>query len=198
MTSNTKTSKSIRKWYTQPPYRAGCEGSDFSSLYYYDKSGKNLVRIRLELGRTDKNNETAAFYYSNRYVGFYVYDRPGTKNRISTLYNQNFTVDKDGVVFFNNGDINRKLDTEPADGLTICDFSYENGKVTSEIHKGNKVITDFSNGKFPLGIREEELIALAEQCLERRSTIKLTKSNANSSELAQAIKKQLKEQIFLS
>jgi hypothetical protein len=156
-------------WYTQPP-------SEFDSFYYYDDSKRELVRIRLELGRSDGSGDTKAMYLRDRYVGFTSYN--DLKTRVLTKW----TV-ASGQIKYNE----KILRDSAVVGDWTYDFSLPTGKVNPyEVHAGNKVA---SSGRLPPKITQDDLIKLAQLTLAAKKDIVLTGKNAKAAELSEAIQK---------
>lgn len=162
-----------KTWYTHPE-------NQFDSFYYFDDTTRELVRIRLELGRKSGSGDTKAMYEPDRYFGF------STDASLDVRDLNLWTVDK-GTVQYNG----RPLESNPTKDYWTYDFALRQGeKKPREIHPGNKVAT---SGQLPKGITEKELITLAQKAIARRGDIVLTKKDATPEQLSQAILAVVKE-----
>lgn len=126
---------SIKTWVTQPQHV-------YDSFYYYDTVTLNFVRIRLELGRTDKqpfNPNPGVFTNSNRYVGFV--DKP---NQFDFRDMNLWTVNTKCEIVYKAGTSDQKiLDKEPAAGKSTVDFSLLSGEVhPGFVHIGNPIVAN--------------------------------------------------------
>ena len=164
----------MEHWYT---LREDC----FSSFYYYDRAARELVRIRLELGREPSgidDGDTIAIYHEHHYVGF-------TTNTYDNMQLSHFSLTDNGTILDNKL---RALDDRPNQDLIVYDFSSTN-KTTPKgnVHRGNSIAND-RWAYLPKGIEQDDLEKLAERCLRGKSSIKLTGRGASERELAVAIR----------
>jgi hypothetical protein len=165
----------MKTWYTQP------EGEAFSSFYYYEEASRELVRIRLELGRreteTDPGN-TIAIYRSNRIVGF-------TKFLYSKKESARFAANSKGKMIDNRGTL---MGNKPKPGGLLYDFSSDRNGRSLGTHQGNTVI-DEGEANLPSGIHKGHLERLAEICMKKKDDMILTGRDAAEEQLVAAIKK---------
>ena len=155
----------METWYTQPK-------NSFASFYYFQEEDRILIRIRLELNRNNKG-DTKAIYGRNRYYGF-TDKKLNTDGKYYTIIN--------GIVNYGG----QELQDTPEVGKNVYDFSSDDGikPKTAKVHYGNKVSED---PVLPDSITEDQLIRLAELTIENGESIVLTKSDASSEELTEAI-----------
>jgi hypothetical protein len=164
----------MKKWYTRPE-----EG--FSSYYYYDDLHRELVRIRLELGRDPSESDdggTVAAYHEDHYVGF-------SEHGYDNMKLSGFTLSENGTILDNK---DNRLGDIPKQNSIVYDFSSTDGiKPSRKVHRGNTVVDD-RWASLPNGITQIDLERLAEICLRDKSSIRLTDRDASEEELAAAIR----------
>jgi hypothetical protein len=165
-------------WYTQPE-------KSFASFYYYESTTRELVRIRLELGRTEGNGYPTAIYTPNRYIGFFEHDYLLSAPLDDSETMKDYRINDDQILIHYK-DKWHTLEDKPRAGYWVHDVTSINGKTLNDIpHWGNSVsITP----RLPASITEYDLRALALTCLDVKSSIKLAAAAAGEEELAQAIR----------
>ena len=156
-------------WYTQPP-------GSFSSYYYYlpESPTRELVRIRLELGRSPSGYDdggTGAFLNAYTRVGFspYIFI-PDDRNK--------FRVTRDGRIsvpfksayrpsgVYVGGPSRTYLYKEPIPGYRVYDFlTFDSSEPLDTPHMGNTVI-GASDANLPPGIRGDHLEKIANLCVK--------------------------------
>jgi hypothetical protein len=140
---------SIKTWVTQPARK-------FDSFYYYDTINLDFVRIRLELGRTDRppyDPNPGVFPNHNRFVGF-----------VENLNDYNFdnfklwTVNDNDAIVYKAGFLEEEvLSKSPAPGKSPVDFTLEeNEKHPDFIHFGNEVI-EKAHARLPKNSKDEQV-----------------------------------------
>lgn len=172
----------IETWYTQPRKSS-------ASYYHYDKKNLILVRIRLELGRSDKGGAKAIFT-DDRYVGF----SDTTLKRSTQKERDNFTINTNNqIVNTENGRVVLINDPKKADGKNVYDFSLNGNTHPKFVHRGNKVTTRpllpyyiDSNGKV-VQVVEDDLEELASLAIGSRKTIDLVPYNSTEEKLVKKI-----------
>lgn len=180
MESGSVKSPSAVTWYTQP-------AKSFSSYYYYDKTTKALVRVRMELGRqvVGDYSGTAAFYQGDRHVGF---ADPKFDDVLLRAPAANFSLTTDGRIQVKNGSTPLTLDADPTATHVVCDFSGSSPDKLKddEIHIGNPVA---AKSTLPPGVSEDMLKKIALKAITAKDNIPLSTATATDDELAAAIKK---------
>jgi hypothetical protein len=130
----------------------------FSSFYLYDENAKKLVRIRLELGRTDGSGKTKAMFYKNRVVGCTGKSiTPGQITSKDKLYNI-------------------------TPGLFEYDFEENN---PSKYHHGN--VVSFTDANLPKTITGYTLLSIAEKVMKTEKEIEFTNRDASVDQLVNRI-----------
>lgn len=160
---------SMKTWYTQPK-------SSFASFYYYLPDTKELVRIRMELGRSSRNSDdgsTRVIYRKNRYVGF-------SSERIADR--ETLRVEDNKI---------KGLEADPAEDLRVYDFSSANAQTPDKTpHVGNLVTTQ---PKLPKGVNEEMLRKVAEKAIANKKSKSLTPANASEDELSKVLREEAEQ-----
>jgi hypothetical protein len=164
----------MEQWYTHP-------GDSCSSFYYYDRSRRELVRIRLELNRAPFGvdlGQTFAVYQHPRYVGF-------SKLKYNYTVLDKFRLLEDGTMLDHKG---RQLHAYPKQDRYVYDFTSKDGvRPDNKVHVGNQVVRE-RFATLPGDIKEHHLIRLAKICLREKNKIVLTDPSVNEGALADKIK----------
>lgn len=171
----------IISWNTDPSKGTFAPGSTkYSSYYQYDTVSHKLVRIRLELGRTEINGETMVIYDNNRAVGF---------SDIDFIKEELEYPDSDFSIDAATGEVLLRgvpLSQIPQPGYNVVDMSPGD----TVPHFGNSVSTS-ADTHLPEGIQNKHLGVLANEAILEERGITLTSSAASGEQLSAVLKGQV-------
>ena len=172
-----KTSNVIT-WYTQPK-------ASFASFYYYDKTAEKLVRVRLELGRTERGGHPGAFLDKDRHVGF---ADPKFDQALLAAPSSDFSLNKDQISVKVSPTSTITLETAPKETFVVCDFSGSDPSklLMDDIHIGNAVN---SKPNLPSGVTGDMLEKVALKAIASDGSFYIAQSTDTGDTLAAAIKK---------
>lgn len=171
----------IVTWYTQP-------ARSFSSFYYLDTVTRDMIRIRLELGRAEENGYPMVIASKNRYVGF------GTNEQFNTIFTENryklenwHIVEGSGKLYYQKG-AGPRIDfpDTPTAGQYLADFSVG----SREVHFGNAVTAAPRlprSAEPAVAVDGTMLLAIAKKYAGKDTHVKICEKDSTEATLALAL-----------